>query len=290
MRIFSLLVLMLFPFVLIHGQDCTFTSGAQLRAYLKHNPKRAQPLIMAHRGGPAAGYPENAMPTFARTLAEVPCPLMEFDVRMTKDSMLVLMHDNNLAIGTNGEGKLNKKNWESVRNLRLKGVDGKASTYTIPTLEEFLRWAKDKPLILVADAKPGTDIRRVAAELDSRGVLAKSILVCYSIEDAQKIHRLKPDLTLALGFNSVDAVERIAKSGLPMDHLVALAPRPKTPLQANYYAPIHQYGIPCSLGTDHDVDKLPMTEAAAQYRNRFDAGADIICTDRPVEVYGVFGK
>lgn len=270
------------------AQDCIFKTGADLRAFLKHRTDRTAPLIMAHRGGPAPGYPENAMSTFARTFTEVPCVMIEFDIRMTRDSFLVLLHDDNLTVGTNGEGRLSKKTWENVRYLKLKDSDGRASTSTIPTLDEFLRWAQDKPVILVADAKPGTDIRRVASELDGHGLLAQSIMICYSVEDAKKIHRLKPDLTLALGFNSTEAVERIAKSGLPMSQLVALTPRQEDPLTEEYYAAIHKYGIPCSFGTDGNVDVLPMERAEPVYRARFAEGADIFCTDRPAEVYRIF--
>ena len=49
-------------------------------------------LIAAHRGGPAPGFPENALETMQRTL-DVSTPVMEIDVAESQDGVLFLMHD-----------------------------------------------------------------------------------------------------------------------------------------------------------------------------------------------------
>lgn len=288
---FNLLMILFFSFLAFaSAQDCRFKNGDQLRTFLKSRPDTLRPLIMAHRGGAAPGFPENALATFQRTAKAIPCPLIEFDVRMTSDSVLVLMHDDNLAIHTNSEGRLSKRTWESVRNLKLKDVKGVASTFPIPTLDEVLRWAQEQPVILVVDSKPGTDIRRVAAQLENYKLISQAVFICYSVADAKKIHKLKPDLTLALGINSVEAADKLTTTGLPLTRLVSLAPRQKKGRQASYFSGLHRFGIPCSYQTNGQTDKLPIEKAIVEYKTLFEAGVDIICTDRPIEVWNAFSK
>ena len=50
------------------------------------------PLISGHRGGTTKGYPENCIATFENTLRYTPA-FFEIDPRLTKDSIIVLMHD-----------------------------------------------------------------------------------------------------------------------------------------------------------------------------------------------------
>src|SRR5687768_53041 len=50
------------------------------------------PLISGHRGGMTKGYPENCIATFENTLRYTPA-FFEIDPRLTKDSVVVLMHD-----------------------------------------------------------------------------------------------------------------------------------------------------------------------------------------------------
>lgn len=61
------------------------------------------PLISGHRGGTTKGFPENCIATFENTLRYTPA-FFEIDPRLTKDSVIVLMHDATLERTTNGTG------------------------------------------------------------------------------------------------------------------------------------------------------------------------------------------
>lgn len=63
------------------------------------------PMVSAHRGGPYPGFPENAIETFENVSKQTPA-VIEFDVAISKDSVLVLMHDNTLERTTTGSGKV----------------------------------------------------------------------------------------------------------------------------------------------------------------------------------------
>ena len=63
------------------------------------------PLISGHRGGRGKGYPEKSMETFENTLSYTPATF-EIDPRLTKDSVIVLFHDDTLERTSNGTGKV----------------------------------------------------------------------------------------------------------------------------------------------------------------------------------------
>lgn len=61
--------------------------------------------ISAHRGGgDYEGYPENCIESFAWLANQMPVTI-ECDIVMTKDSVLIMMHDNTFDRTTTGRGK-----------------------------------------------------------------------------------------------------------------------------------------------------------------------------------------
>ena len=103
------------------------------------------PLVSAHRGGPYPGFPENAIETFENVLKYRPA-IIELDVAMTQDSVLVLMHDDDLDRTTNGTGKVNEVTYDYIQTLFLEDNEGKLTEFKVPTLEEALIWSKGKAL------------------------------------------------------------------------------------------------------------------------------------------------
>src|SRR5699024_10771002 len=49
-------------------------------------------IISGHRGGIREGYPENSIAALKYTMRQTPA-IFEIDPRLTKDSVIVLMHD-----------------------------------------------------------------------------------------------------------------------------------------------------------------------------------------------------
>lgn len=268
--------------------NCRFTDAEALKNYLKPG-QRATPLIMAHQGGTEDAYPGNSMATFERTYSKVPCVLLEFDVRATADSLLVISHDDELALKTNGKGLLSKKKWKDVSKLRLKDPYGSMTEHRIPTFQEVLNWSAGKNIVLIVDKKPETSITRTVQMLQGTGNLYKSVLICYSLEEAKLAHKLAPQLMLALGFSSAENIDGIEQSGLPLEQLVALTPRDMQ--EESFYQRIHNMSIASSFGTNGGIDTLQTTESRPLYQKIWDSGgADIICTDNPVLVQSIFYK
>jgi len=80
--------------------------------------------------------------------------IIEIDIRKTKDGKFILMHDYTVNRTTDGKGKVKDLTVKELRELRLKGPDGKLTDERIPTLSEILLLCKDKILINLDKAEP----------------------------------------------------------------------------------------------------------------------------------------
>ena len=86
----------------LHTVPCR--NYAQVEAYFRYTPGCGT-IISGHRGGMAPGYPENCIETFENTLSHMPS-FFEIDPQMTRDSVIVLMHDATIDRTTPGTGKV----------------------------------------------------------------------------------------------------------------------------------------------------------------------------------------
>jgi len=285
--------ILFFLFLHLFGQVATAQTGGRfareesIQQFFRLDIQRSRPLILAHRGGPEMDETENSLETFRRTHRQVPDAILEMDVRMTADSVLVLLHDDELERTTTGTGSLKAKRWAELRRLYLRRLDGQATRQRIPLFADVLRWNANRA-VLALDAKPGIDLDRMMNLVEKQGALHSVFVICYTVRDAIRLRERYPTLWLALGFTQAADAERIRKEGMPLSKLIALCPR-ELPA-ASFFEALHRLGIPCSVGTygTGNSDEKPMAEAAELYRRYVRQGADILTTDRPVAVQALF--
>lgn len=105
-------------------------------------------IVIAHRGNRVRA-PENTI--FAlRQAVDLGADALEFDVRVTRDGVAVLMHDPDLDRTTNGHGLLESFSFAELRTLDA----GARATHTagarlkIPSLEEVLDAFRGTPLVI----------------------------------------------------------------------------------------------------------------------------------------------
>ena len=121
--------------------------------------KKEAPLVIAHRGGRALA-PENTLAAF-RNAAGLGVDVLEYDVHITADGHLVVIHDDTVDRTTNGSGKVNEMTLDEIKALdagyHFEDKDG-AFTYRgtgvqIPTVEEvFAEFGDKKHLIELKDS------------------------------------------------------------------------------------------------------------------------------------------
>jgi glycerophosphoryl diester phosphodiesterase len=105
-------------------------------------------LVVAHRGNRVAA-PENTMESLTQAL-EMGVDAIEFDVRVTKDGVAVVLHDAELDRTTNGHGNLNAYSFAEVRSLDAGARSPMAGgrRHVIPSLEEVLDRFREIPLVI----------------------------------------------------------------------------------------------------------------------------------------------
>ena len=241
------------------------------------------PLISAHRGGPYPGLPENAIATFEH-IANITPAIIECDIAMTRDSVLVMMHDNILDRTTTGTGKVIEQDWENLQALYLVDNDGKETEHKIPTLKETLEWGKGKVLFTL-DVKRGVPFEKVIEMVQQTGTQAHAAIITYNANDAQKVHELDPTLMISVGLGSEQAYEAHKSLGIPDDNMIAFV-GVREPDEAHYQF-LHEKGIYCILGVLGNLDKQAEAKGDSLYAGFINRGADILATDRPVEAAAI---
>ena len=118
-----------------------------LLQYMHDGGKSKHVMIFAHRGN-WRNSAENSILAFQDCINEG-LDGIEVDLQMTKDSVLIIMHDETLDRTTTGSGKVSDYTIEELRKLRLLNPIGVKTRQTIPTFEQVLLLAKDKILIQV---------------------------------------------------------------------------------------------------------------------------------------------
>lgn len=125
------------------------------------------PKIIGHRG--ACGYaPENTIESI-RTAAELGAKWVELDVKLTKDQIPVIFHDDTLERTTNGSGNMADISYEDLRQLETGSWYADSFTgINVPTLEEVCEVLIEMDLGLNLEIKPcpGREIETAEVALD----------------------------------------------------------------------------------------------------------------------------
>lgn len=237
------------------------------------------PLISAHRGGPMKGFPENCIATFENATTYQPV-VIEFDVALSKDSVLVIMHDDKLDRTSNGTGFIRDHTYAELQKLQLKDNSGTLTAYKIPTLKEVLNWGKGKVLFTI-DVKRGVPFAKIIEEVRKTKSESNSIVITYNDNQAVEVHKLAPDLMISVSAKDTNDLERLKSKGVPYDRMVAFVGTRGFD-QKDFWA-LHQEGIPCIMGTMGNLDKRSMARKNTKYYYMYaNNGADMISTDNLV--------
>ncbi|WP_119080517.1 glycerophosphodiester phosphodiesterase family protein [Chitinophaga alhagiae] len=102
-------------------------------------------MTVAHRGD-WRNAPENSLQAI-RNCIEMGVDIVEIDLQLTKDSVIVLMHDSKLDRCSTGKGKINQYTYRELQKFRLRDGLGRPTRHPIPTLEEAMLITKGKILV-----------------------------------------------------------------------------------------------------------------------------------------------
>lgn len=239
--------------------------------------------VSAHRGGPSPGFAENCIPTFEKT-SKLGFLMIECDVRLSKDSVLVFSHDEEMGRTHSVSGKkISDMTFSELRKVKLKDDAGLITESGIPTLDDVLNWARGK-VLLTLDIKQGVPFKMVTDKIREHKAEGYALLITYSIEDAKKVHLLHPGVMISVVIQNLDEWKKFRKSGIPTSMVTAFVGI-KEPEPALYDS-LHANRILAALGVFNE-DKLAEQSGDTVYSGFIKRGADILATDRPEAVMKV---
>jgi glycerophosphoryl diester phosphodiesterase len=239
--------------------------------------------IAAHRGG-AALWPENSLLAFESAIA-LGSDLLEFDVHLTRDHSVAVIHDATLERTTDGSGPVASLAAADLRALRLRGPGGALTAERVPTLDEVLAAASaaPAPVELLVEVKGPAPAARyegleevILATLTRAGLQAQAIIMAFNPFVVARVQALAPRARTTL-LVAHDAVERAG--GRPEQVIDWAVGAGVTDLGVEYtlvderlVAAARAANLVLGVWTVNDAEGI---------RRMLDLGVDIITSDRP---------
>jgi glycerophosphoryl diester phosphodiesterase len=150
-------------------------------------------IIVAGHRGLKADYPENTLLAFQRAL-ESGVDMLEFDLRLTKDKEVVVIHDDTLDRTTNGTGKVGDYPLSELKQLDAGGwFRNVFEGLKIPTFQELCELIAPYPEVLFnVEIKPSNDAREVAdaaiSMLKAYGYLPRCVFTSFDANIVAYLH------------------------------------------------------------------------------------------------------
>jgi glycerophosphoryl diester phosphodiesterase len=140
-------------------------------------------LIIAHRGRTLGGAPDNTMKAFEQSV-NAGAEMLEFDVRRTKDGVLVLHHDPTVV----------GKRLADITYLELLKQPGRAD---VPTLSELVTWARGKVMLDMELKEAGYEAEALEQVLTSFSP-NKFIVTSYDVAALRAAKAAAHDVSMGL--------------------------------------------------------------------------------------------
>lgn len=248
-------------------------------------------LISGHRGGREAGFPENSIEGFQQVLSKSTA-FFEIDPRLTKDSVIVLMHDETLDRTTNGTGKVSDYTWDELQAFRLLDFEGNITTAMIPKLEEVFEWTKKKTVVNLD--KKDVPMQMIVDLIKDKKVQNYVMLTVHTGAQARFYYDRLPGVMLSVFARNDAEYEDIAISGVPWENMIAYVGPKIDNSNKHIVEKLHAKGVRCMVSYSPTHDKIRNTEQRmAAYIKEVENSVykpDIIESDYPVDVWNIYGK
>lgn len=162
------------------------------------------PLIIGHRGASAVA-PENTMAAFREALA-VGADGIEFDVRLTRDRVPVVIHDSTLRRTGGVPHRVADLTWVEISKVDVGSwFAGTFANETIPSLAELFKLFQSNNSTLYLEMKCDSPAgQRPLAEacvktIDEHALKSRVVVECFQLPALKILQEIDPDIkTVAL--------------------------------------------------------------------------------------------
>lgn len=152
------------------------------------------PMIFGHRGASSI-EPENTMKAFQQAF-EDGADGIEFDVRLTADNQMVIIHDSLINRTSNGFGLVRKKTYQELLEFDF----GKGEK--IPLLEDVLKKFGNQKWLNIEIKEKGFE-KQLLELLDKQKITKKYVISSFDISVIQKIKELNSDIPTAFLYGRI---------------------------------------------------------------------------------------
>ena len=152
--------------------------------------------IIGHRGG-AAGYPENTLAAFKKTV-ELGADGVEFDVQLTKDGEIVVIHDELIDRTISGSGLVKDYTLQELRQMSAgEFFSPEFKGEKLPTLAEVLEVVQNLEVINIELKNylpyPGLE-EKVLKLVDQFKIREQIIISSFNHHSLQQVKKLQPKI------------------------------------------------------------------------------------------------
>ncbi|QQO09908.1 glycerophosphodiester phosphodiesterase [Breznakiella homolactica] len=168
--------------------------------------------LMAHRGWPWE-WPENSLLSFRKAL-DIGADNLEFDVRLSRDGIPMIMHDATLERTAGSTGAVGDLTYDELKQARItftksgRPVPGEP----VPSLEETFRLLLEYPEVVInceiKDYSPECTEKCITLCRDM-GLLPRTSFTCFDYGVLQRIKSIDPSINV---------------QGFPLDMMTSVPP------------------------------------------------------------------
>ena len=160
-----------------------------------------KPMIFGHRGS-CANAPENTLPSFELAVQQK-ADAIELDAKLSKDGIVVVIHDQTVDRTTTGSGKVNELTLEALKELDAGlffGNEFKGTT--IPTLDEVFESVGRRVIVNVEltnyKSRHDSLVEKVAEVVKNHQMEKRVIFSSFFPSNLVKAQALLPQVPYAL--------------------------------------------------------------------------------------------
>jgi len=159
------------------------------------------PVVVAHRGDKAYA-PENTLSAFEQA-AEKGADAVEFDVKLTADNKVIVLHDQTVDRTTNGTGNIAKLTFSALRDLEAgTQFPGKFPTERIPELDEVFETVGKRVYMNVELTNYSTPndalVPTVVDVVKKHGMQSRVFFSSFFAQNLRKVRLLLPEVPRGL--------------------------------------------------------------------------------------------
>ncbi|KAA5803841.1 glycerophosphodiester phosphodiesterase family protein [Alkalicaulis satelles] len=244
--------------------------GVDMGAYLDCAREQGVTFLSAHRAGPRPGFAENDHLAMLESVADG-AVFIEFDIGLTADDRLVLMHDRTIDRTTTGTGRVEEMSFDEIAAFRLVDNDGQVLDGRADEFHEFMA-AADGIAFAQLDLKGSLTHERLLDEVRALDALDRVFVITYRLDQAIAVHEMAPEVMISAGIRSMDDVETLEAAGVDLTRIVAWLGLGDG--DAALSAELAARGIETNFGNFRAE-----REGTADYAAWAEAGAQIIAVD-----------